>query len=75
MRILVGTSDSTGFVPAFVCMEGENGVPKDDFQKCAAQHNLDAAKVMPCANMPQFSKALLIVPLLYTQEILILVSC
>jgi hypothetical protein len=39
------TSDSTGFVPAFVCMEGENGVPKDDFVKCAAQHKIDQAKV------------------------------
>ncbi len=47
----LGTSDSTGFVPAFVCMEGENGVPKDDFQKCAAKHNLDAAKVMLSANI------------------------
>ena len=39
------TSDSTGFVPAFVCMEAENGVPKDDFAKCAAQHDIDQAKV------------------------------
>jgi len=47
------TSDSTGFVPAFVCMEAENGVPKDDFAKCAAQHDIDQAKVMACAQGDQ----------------------
>ena len=47
------TSDSTGFVPAFVCMEGENGVPKDDFKKCAFTHNLDFDTVMTCANGPK----------------------
>ena len=47
------TSDSTGFVPAFVCMEEENGVPKDDFKKCAFTHNLDFDTVMTCANGPK----------------------
>jgi len=47
------TTESTGFVPAFVCMEEENGVPKEDFKKCAFTHNVDYDKVMTCANGDQ----------------------
>ena len=39
------TATSTGFVPAFVCMEAEDGVPKDDFEKCAKKHQIDSGKV------------------------------
>jgi interferon gamma-inducible protein 30 len=40
---------TTNFVPAFVCMEEENGVPRDDFKKCATPNSLDYDKVMECA--------------------------
>ena len=47
------TAESLGFVPAFVCMEEESGVPADDFKKCAEMHNIDQATIMTCANGPQ----------------------
>jgi len=47
------TEESTGFIPAFVCMEEESGVPAEDFKKCAEMHSLDQGKVMTCANGDQ----------------------
>jgi interferon gamma-inducible protein 30 len=47
------TEQSLGFVPAFVCMEGLSGKPVDDFKKCAASNDIDAPKVLQCADGEQ----------------------
>eukprot|EP00961_Rhodomonas_salina_P219234 2963612-Rhodomonas_salina.2 len=46
------TDSDAGFVPTFVCMEGKDGLPKDEFKDCADANGLDTAAqetILACA--------------------------